>query len=1137
MNMSDVVPTTPAPVEAAAAVPAQIVEDVPVEAAAAAAVPAQPVEDVPVPTQPVEDVPIEAQPVEDVPIEAQPVEEDVPVPAQPVEDVPVEAAAAAPALESKVASVVTAEPALAIAAAEEEPAVASVITAAATVAATVAAAAEAVLPEDAVSPMSRLHQELSSMNLFEGKTQPQIIGIRDKVEAGLQAFNAIDDACKIMHDAIVATVTTTATSVMKLRFNPEIGRLSDFVDHCKLLISINGANAEGAVKETLETLKGLTNDSRFHSSLYKLTVDPATIGYIEPQIGTQISLVLRIGEVFNVPVFTVYVLQNVFDNAKFDSAQATQPIASPLTHNLKTIATCSQVDLVLELLLHATQSDPYDKVNVLIYHIINESVVLKFRDDSNPNKVIAAERAQFFDLIIANNEHVKSLINKALLIAIIQNPSIMTPDGKRFSDMFPSGQYGQYFGDVVYRATTDPKNKGPIMLPNPNERAVQADEVGEAPGVDEPPRQRPSHPMTRTDIIVAALTAANDAMGRNANIVAAGGAAVSYYIADFVRGMQNGDFGGVIADSGLDVFALNALEKGCNNIPMNDIDCFVFGEVSRQFLMLFSLYMMILYANFYERPKQYGVEEAVRTQSTRVQFILSHQSSDNIELFMYGDHNEDANTRLISKTLKKNPKVQLVTQETKCFSQLSSTLCDGDLCTVDGYYTQPIDLVKKDIDDFLVLYESLYLDARKEKPDLRKLLTIQYAADVDNMVSMKTTMLDLICIFCNEDKALFIRIFMARKNPKDFARLRVFIEIYLLELLRANHATFLKYKAALIDEIKQLRTMMQALNVDYYLEQGNIAAVHAATADKLNVRRVAFLKLLRSIGRKIVLIPDPLNDKVPATFRKETGRNTIDFFKRNPQIKYPFNMDRHMVDLYGTYVSITTHDDTDQSFINGAYEMWLENVFKELRFVSKIITAFRVKMGKIIDKTQNPIYFEVGFSNMIVRSSSMLQLLTLLNQVKGSNAMFNPGVSRGDQRSFSGKLLGPLRQSILQTRRGTEPKATGVLKLYNTEAKALLPKFVRSVLPEVEPTLLSTIEHHHDYDDAVNEAIGRIMVEWNPDAPQGGGGGATRKRKRVCKRNAMTRRFNKCFNGKRRATRRKNKANNGTHKHKHTRRA
>jgi hypothetical protein len=646
-----------------------------------------------------------------------------------------------------------------------------------------------------------------------------------------------------------------------------------------------------------------------------------------------------------------------------------------------------------------------------------------------------------------------------------------------------------------------------------------------------------SHPLTRTDIIVAAFTAANDAMSRDANIVAAGGAAVSYYIKSFMNGMNADEFGGVIPDSGLDVVALEALEKGCNDIPMNDIDCFVFGEVSRQFLLLFSLYMMLMYANFYERPKQYGVEEAVRTQGTRIQFNLS-PSQEHIDLFMYGEHNDDANTKLISKTLKKNPKVQLVTQETKCFSQLSSTLCSGNLCAVDGYYTQPIDLVKKDIDDFLALYESLYLDLDEEekKPDLRALLISQYAANVDNMVSMKTTMLDLVCIFCNEDKALFIRIFMARKNPKDFARLRVFIEIYLLQLLRANDATFLKYKEGLIDEIKKLRVMMSELNKNYYLEQGNLAAVRADTAKNLNADRTDFLKLLRSIGRKIVLIPDPLNDKVPATFSKETGRNTIGFFKdkRNPQMKYPFKMDQHMFNLYETYRRVTVDVDTEQSIVVHAYDAWLGDVFKEMPFIAKVEQAFREKMGKIIDPKQDPKYFEVGFAHMRVRSSTMLQLLTLLNQVKGSNAMFNPGVTRGEKRYFTGRLLGPLRQSILSTRRGIEPKATGVLKLYNHEAKALIPKFVRSVLPEVEPTLLATIEHHHDYDDSVNEAIGRIILEWNnTDAPKGG---ATRKRKRVCKRNAMTRRrFNKYFNGKRRDTRRKNKANN-LKKCNHTRR-
>ena len=963
------------------------------------------------------------------------------------------------------------------------------------------------------------------MNLFEGKTQQQIIGIREQVETGLQAFNAIQDACQTMHDAIVATAEIKANGV---RFNPEIGRLSDFVDHCKLLISINDGNAEVVSATVAATMKGLSEDSRFQNSSYKLSVNQNKIG----DIGTQISLVLRIGEVFNVPVFTVYMMQNVFDNARLNSEQATQAVASPLTHNLKTIATCSRVDLMLELLLHATQSDPYDDVNVLIAHSINELIVSKFGKESkpNPNYVIAAERAQFFDLIIANNEHVKSIITKSLLIAIIQNPGIMTSNGKRFSDIFPSGQYVQYFGDIVHQATTDPTRQGPIMLSNEIAVVNQADDLGEgeAPGSDvnahpilASPEFTTHHPLTRTDIIVAAFTAANDAMSSNANIIAAGGAAVSYYIKTFMNGMNADEFGEVIPDSGLDVEALEALEKGCNNIPMNDIDCFVFGEVSRQFLLLFSLYMMILYANFYERPKQYGVEEAVRTQGTRIQFNLSPQSSDNIDLFMYGEHNDDANTMLISKTLKKNPKVQLVTQETKCFSQLSSTLCSGNLCAVDGYYTQPIDLVKKDIDDFLVLYESLYLDLdADEMPDLRALLISQYAANVDNMVSMKTTMLDLVCIFCNEDKALFIRIFMARKNPKDFARLRVFIEIYLLQLLRANDATFLKYKEGLIDEIKKLRVMMSELNKNYYLEQGNLAAVRADTAKNLNADRADFLKLLRSIGRKIVLIPDPLQNKIPATFSKETGRNTIGFFKdkRNPQMKYPFKMDQHMFNLYDAYMRLTVDRDTEQSIVDHAYDAWLDNVFKEMPFIAKVKQAFREKMGKIIDPTQDHAYFEVGFADMRVKTTEMLNLLNALNQ-----STFDEEILKGLLK-HQRRILPPLRKHIAQF---GPPKASYVHKIFNkTETLLpLLPEFIKDLLKTKDSTLLKTINAPKKYDDAVHEAIGSLVLEWNRRAIELKGG-ATRKRKRVCMRNAKTRRFNKCVDKKRRDTRRKIKANN-----------
>jgi len=414
-------------------------------------------------------------------------------------------------------------------------------------------------------------------------------------------------------------------------------------------------------------------------------------------------------------------------------------------------------------------------------------------------------------------------------------------------------------------------------------------------------------------------------------------------------------------------------------------------------------------------------------------------------------------------------------------------------------------------------------------------LTSQYAANVDNMVSMKTTMLDLICIFCNEDKALFIRIFMARKNHKDFARLRVFIEIYLLELLRKNDAAFLKYKAELIGEIKELRGMMQALSDEYYLEQGNLAAVHAATAEQLNAARAAFLTLLRSIGRKIVVIPDPLNDVVPATFRKETGRKTIQFFEdaRNPQMKYPFSMDRHMVVLHGTHIRVSLRQH-DQAFINRAFNMWLETVFQGMPFIPKVEEAFREKMRQIINPEQDQTYFELGFSKMIVRSPEMLRLSTLLTNVEGKNEMFK-GVLGQEKRTFTRMLLGPLRQSILYNRLGIQPKATGVLQLYKPESKATLPEFVRSVIKqeqELDPGLLETIKHPHEYDDTVREAIGRIILEWNnADAPRGG---ATRKRKRVCKLSAKTRR--RVSKEKRRAT---HKANNkhARNKHKHTRRA
>ena len=659
-----------------------------------------------------------------------------------------------------------------------------------------------------------------NMNLSE-------LSLREAVENGLQAFNSIPNACEPIVDAIRNTnaIKIHADSI-KLHWNPEIGQLSDFVPHCKLLISANGIPPEASeaiveeAKHKLEDFKQMFQGRS--KGTFVMTVNEAP--FIGVEFGTQISLVLRIGSVFNVPVFTAYVMRDVLNNAVLDSDET---VGVEFTHNAKRIAKYSRLDVLLELLVHATEPDPYDAVNVLIARGINALIVSKFEGDPSPNAVIKTECDHFFALIFKKaNNTVNSMIIKSVLIAIIQNPAVQTPDKKRFSDMFPSGQYVKYFGEVAYRAF---KDQGPIMVSNALSNALSntpesPGSEGEAPGVEgevlpilplaSEVTEVVQQPLVRIDIIVAAFTAVNAAMGADAHIVAAGGTAVSYYIKDFVNDMNADAFhGDVIASSGLDVQALEDLKRGCDNIPMNDIDCFVFGEVSRQFLLLFSLYMMILYDNFYERPKRYG---AITEPITNVHFNLSPTSStDRIGLFMYGNHNNDANTKLISKRLKKNPKVQLVTQETKCFSQVANPMCGSsadNTCKEDGYYTQPIDLVKKEIGDFVDLYRvSLYTpDGIVPPEDLESTLRRQYTAD--NMVALKTTMLDVICIFCDTDKSLFIRIFMARKNPKDFARLRVFIDIYLLQLLRSNDATFLKHKDELIREITELRGMMTQLN-------------------------------------------------------------------------------------------------------------------------------------------------------------------------------------------------------------------------------------------------------------------------------------------------------------------------------------
>ena len=914
---------------------------------------------------------------------------------------------------------------------------------------------------------------------------------RKKVELGLQRFNAINatnNVCGTIVDAIQATIQSSESIKMKMHCNPAIGLLSDFAPHYKMLISVNGDDSpiEGIITSTFAELI-----TRPMFDGLDIRITPA-VSYMGDHF-TQISLVLWVGTVFHVPVFTAYVAHNAFNHDGLDAALATN--LDPFQHNAKMITHYTLVDVLLELLLHSEESDIYAPVNVLIARGIRASIVSKFTDDASlsPNAAIAAGCQPFFDMI--QIPELRSVVAKMALIAVMQDPSVKTAQGEHFLDVFPSGQYGKYFGEVAHRATTDPTNQGPI--------------INGAEGV----------PLTRTDIIVAAMTAMNEAMSANgAHMVISGGAAVSFYIQEFLKNLDS--FNDVAASQGMDI---EHLKKECRNIKMNDIDCIVFGDVSRQFLSVFSLYMMILYDNFYARPKRYGV---IEKDAPPISFVLSATASDRIELHMYGNRDDDSNTMLVSKRLRKEPSVQLVTQKTKCFSQIVHPLCEpqeqSQGCKEDDYYLEPIDLVKKTIEHFVKLYmRSLYPKSdptyAAEDPETKeKIATMLKDGYSGNLVSLKIIMLDIICIFCDEGASLFCRIFMARKNPKDFARLRVFIDIYLLQLARSN-ASFAADNAEFIATVGNLRDLMARLNADYYLEQGSIAAFDAATAEQLNARRDEFLGLLREVGRAIVELAAP-EEPVPTQFRETTGEGTIQLFREYPQIKYNFDMSQHMAQLFDAY----TRGEA------ASYDAWLTRVFETILFTPNVESGFREKLSTILGMAPETNY-EISFQDMPTMSPHMLELLNALKGVHYNDAFVHK------YKIILSNLLKPLKDAQKTSTPtaiyvGVRTKPDG---LYDTHTKALFPSFVKALLldnikmgdMDVQTTAL--IEHlDHEFDDAVSEEIGRILLEYAAKVNDRrlAGGGSTRKCKREHKLNAKTRA--KPRTGKKRSTRKKRRASN-----------
>jgi hypothetical protein len=385
-----------------------------------------------------------------------------------------------------------------------------------------------------------------------------------------------------------------------------------------------------------------------------------------------------------------------------------------------------------------------------------------------------------------------------------------------------------------------------------------------------------------------------------------------------------------------------------------------------------------------------------------------------------------------------------------------------------------------------------------------------------NLVSLKIIMLDIICIFCDEGASLFCRIFMARKNPKDFARLRVFIDIYLLQLLRSSDS-FAQANADFIAKIGDLRDIMARLNADYYLEQGSIAAFDAAKAEQLNASRDEFLGLLREVGRAIVELAAP-EEPVPTQFRIETGEGTIQLFKESPQIKYPFDMSQHMAQLFGVYIGGEAEA--------VSYDAWLTGVFETILVTPKVEAVFREKLSTILGMAPESNY-EISFKDMPTRSPHMLELLNALKGVHYNNAF----VIR--YRPILSNLLKPLKDAQKTSTPtaiyvGVRTKPDG---LYNTHAKALFPSFVKALL--LDNKKMGDMDVH-EFDDAVSEEIGRILLEYAAKVTDHrlAGGGSTRKRKREYKLNAKTR--SKTQTGTRRNTRRKIKANklrfNRTHR-------
>jgi hypothetical protein len=240
-----------------------------------------------------------------------------------------------------------------------------------------------------------------------------------------------------------------------------------------------------------------------------------------------------------------------------------------------------------------------------------------------------------------------------------------------------------------------------------------------------------------------------------------------------------------------------------------------------------------------------------------------------------------------------------------------------------------------------------------------------------------------------------------------------------------------------------------------------------------------------------VAIPDPLGDVVPFKFQAATGAQTVQVFNDGPGMRYQFDLNAHMRALVVAQPM-------------QPMQQWLQTVFQQIRFTPEIEEFFLSRLEQILDPANPDGNRKIAFNDMPVRSPGMLQLYNALKMINFDKEKTKQKKKFGTLRY---NLLYPIREFI--SAHG-KPSNAYVINLYNKSTVhkdwVTLVKYVLLKDQLADSELMKIVSDPANYDDAVNEEIGRILLEWNTHAPAKLTGGSTRKRKRVRRwKNAVTR--------------------------------